>query len=100
VTRFFVLIHDLCDCGIAAIYCNESKTGPAEIVAVIPACRRTHLREEFAFEFLAFARFLGSLNLGAELEVHEAISSALATPSDSETVVFRLAADCGPPNLN
>ena len=45
-TRFFVLVHDLSDCGIASIYCDESKAGPAEILAVIPAHRRSHLRDE------------------------------------------------------
>ena len=99
LTRFFAVIHDLRDCGIAAIYCNESKTGPAEIVAVIPGCRRSYLREEFAFEFLAFARFLGSLNAGAEFQVHDAISSALATPANSETVVFSIGSGLWPADL-
>src|SRR3974390_3254785 len=44
--RFFALVHDLSDCGVAVIYCDESKMGPAEIVAVIPANRRSRLREE------------------------------------------------------
>ena len=57
MARFFVLVHDLCDSSIALIYCNDSKAGPAEILAVVPANRRSHLRDEFAFEFVAFARF-------------------------------------------
>jgi hypothetical protein len=52
--RFFILVHDLPDSAVASIYCDESKTGPAELVAVIPASRRSELREDFAFEFLAF----------------------------------------------
>src|SRR5579872_403811 len=56
-SRFFALVHDLSDCAVASIYCDETKTGPAELVAVIPAGRRANLREEFAFEFLSFARF-------------------------------------------
>jgi hypothetical protein len=70
-TRFFALVRDLSDCGVASIYCDESKAGPAEILAVIPATRRSHLRDEFAFEFLAFARLLGSLSAGAELRQAE-----------------------------
>ena len=46
-------MHDLSDCAIASVYCDESKAGPAEILAVIPAHRRSYLRDEFAFEFLA-----------------------------------------------
>jgi hypothetical protein len=45
-TRFFALVRDLSDCAIASIYCDESKAGPAEILAVIPADRRSHLRAE------------------------------------------------------
>jgi hypothetical protein len=77
-SRFFTLAHDLSDCAMASIYCDESKAGPAEVLNVIPACRRGILREEFAFEFLAYVRFLGTLPAGAELQVHEAIASAIA----------------------
>ncbi len=82
-TRFFALVHDLPDCAIASIYCGESKSGPAEILAVIPADRRSRLRSEFAFEFVAFAHFLGSLRDGAELQVHDAMAEAIAGESGS-----------------
>ena len=32
-TRFFSLIHALGDCAVALIYCNDSRSGPVEIVA-------------------------------------------------------------------
>jgi hypothetical protein len=89
-TRFFALIHDLSDCAMASIYCHESKVGPAEILAVIPTCRRTRLREEFAFEFLSFARFLGVVNAGAELQLHEAVTGAIADQSDARALAFSL----------
>jgi hypothetical protein len=57
-TRFFSLIHALRDCAIAMIYCNDSRTGPVEIVAAIPPESRARLRPDFAFEFVAFAQFL------------------------------------------
>jgi hypothetical protein len=88
--RFFVVIHDLKDCAVATIYCEESKAGPVEIVAVIPAERRSELRPEFAFEFLAFAGFLGSLGGGAELEVSEGIATALEESSVSDSLVFSI----------
>ena len=100
MTRFFALVHDLSDCAIASIYCDESKAGPAEILAVIPADRRSHLREEFAFEFLAFARFLGSLSAGAELQVHDAIASALADQRDSKAFVFSISSGLWPSDLD
>jgi hypothetical protein len=84
------LIHDLADCACAAIYCDESKTGPAEIIAVVPSARRTSLREEFAFEFVAFARFLRCLSPNAELPVHEAITAALREHTESTAVAFAL----------
>src|ERR1035441_2307364 len=43
-TRFFVVVHDLSDCAVALLYCDESKTGPVEVVAVIPASRRGQVR--------------------------------------------------------
>jgi hypothetical protein len=88
--RFFLVIHDLRDCAAALIYCEESKAGPVEILAIVPAERRSHLRPEFAFEFLAFAGFLGSLGSGAELEVSERIDAALAETSGSDSLVFSL----------
>jgi hypothetical protein len=95
-TRFFALVHDLSDCAIASIYCDESKAGPAEILAVIPADRRSYLRDDFAFEFLAYARFLGSLSAGAQLQVHDAIASAIAGPRDSKTLVFSISSGLWP----
>ncbi|MDE3164808.1 MAG: hypothetical protein KGN36_03305 [Acidobacteriota bacterium] len=94
--RFFVLVHDLHDCGVAAIYCDESKTGPAEIVAVMPAARRRFRRDDFAFEFLAFARFLGSMPENAALQVHDAIESALAEATAAETVAFSIGSGLWP----
>jgi hypothetical protein len=100
LSRFFVVVHDLQDCGTAAIYCDESKTGPAEVIAVIPACRRSYLRDEFAFEFLAFVRFLGCVSAGAELRLHEELSRALATASDAETMVLAVSSGWWPSDLD
>ena len=88
--RFFVLVHDLSDCAIAALYCDETKAGPAEILVVIPGARRAQLREEFAFEFLAFTRFLGSVTEGDELQVHEAMTAAIAGEPGSIDCVFSI----------
>ena len=63
---------------------------------MIPAHRRSHLRNEFAFEFLAYARFLDSLSAGAELQVHDAIASAIADPHDSKTLVFAISSGLWP----
>lgn len=95
-TRFFALVHAFADCATAMIYCNESKTGPAEIVAVLPAQRRSRLRPEFAFEFLSFARFLGSVDAGAEFRVHDAITAAIAEARDSDSIVFSIGSGLWP----
>jgi len=89
-TRFFVIAQDLADCAVAMIYFEESKAGPAGIVAVIPAERRSRLRPEFAFEFLAFAGFLHSLGDGVECAVSEAIAAALAEAPVSDSLVFSI----------
>jgi hypothetical protein len=66
---------------------------------VIPASRRSHLRGDFAFEFLAFARFLGTLGVAAELQVHEAICSAIADQRDSQSLVFSISSGLWPSDL-
>ncbi len=98
--RFFAMVHDLSDCAVAAIYCDESKAGPAEIVAVLPAGRRARLRSDFAFEFLAFARFLGSLSDPATLRLHDDIAAAIASRQDSDTLVFSISSGLWPGDLD
>ena len=88
--RFFALVHALRDCGVAMVYCDESKSGPAEIVTVIPAAQRGRLRPEFAFEFVAFAGFLGSIGPGADLAVNDCIEAALAETAPDDALVFSI----------
>jgi hypothetical protein len=88
--RFFALAQRLDDSAFATLYCGESKTGPAEIVGVIPAARRPRLRPEFAFEFLAFASFVGSLPAETSLEINNHLEAALAETSPSESLVFSI----------
>lgn len=99
-TRLFVLVHDLSDCAIALIYCDESKMGPVEILAVIPPGKCSQVREEFAFEFLTFARFLGSLGAGSELPVHDGIAAALAEETGSSAIVFSISSGLWPRDLD
>jgi hypothetical protein len=89
-TRFFSLIHALGDCAVAMIYCNDSRTGPVEIVAVVPPELRPRLRTDFAFEFVAFARFLGALSEEGALTVHDLIAAAIRGSQSSEALVFSI----------
>jgi hypothetical protein len=98
-TRFFSFVHDLADCAIASIYCDESKTGPAEILAVIPSERRLHLRDEFAFEFVAFVQFLGTISAGTEFKLQESIASAVAEQKHPHPLVFSISTGLWPRNL-
>jgi hypothetical protein len=86
----FSLIHALCDCAVALIYCNDSRTGPVEIVAVIPPELRARLRPDFPFEFVAFARFLGALSEGGALTVHDLMTAAIREAQFSEALVFSI----------
>jgi hypothetical protein len=88
--RFFVLIHALCDCALSLIYCDDSKTGPAEIVVTIPSDGGTRLRSDFAFELVAFARFLGGLDEGTALKVHDLIASAIADAQTGDALIFSI----------
>lgn len=89
-TRFFSLIHALGDCAVAMIYCNDSRTGPVEIVAVVPPELRPRLRADFAFEFVAFARFLGALSESGALAVHDLMEAAIRGSQSAETLVFSI----------
>ena len=95
-TRFFVLVHEHPDGATAMIYCDESKTGPAEIVSVLPARLRPQLRTDFPFEFLSFARFLGAIGAGCELQVHDAIAAAIADAGEEDSLVFSIGSGLWP----
>ena len=88
--RFFTIIHRLEDCAVAMVYCGDSKAGPAEVLAVIPAALRSRLRPEFAFEFLAFASFLGAVGESAAITVQERIAEAIEESSSADSLVFSL----------
>jgi hypothetical protein len=88
--RFFVVVHALPDCAVAMLYCGDSKAGPAEVVAVVPAAFRPRLRPEFAFEFLAFASFLGAIGESAAITVQDRITAALQDSPPPDSVVFSL----------
>jgi hypothetical protein len=89
-SRFFAVVHNLVDCATAMVYCDESKAGPAELVVVIPAERRSRLRAEFAFEFVAFASFLGCIGPGADLSIHDWIAAAIAETDPSDALVLTI----------
>jgi hypothetical protein len=87
---YFAVIHHLADCAMALLYCGETKVGPGEIVVVVPGGLRARLRPEFAFEFLAFACFLGAI---AEADAHvlqERIGAAIAEAEAADSLVFSL----------
>jgi len=88
--RFFTLIHALCDSAVAMIYCNDSRTGPAEVLAVLPRELRARLRPEFAFEFVAFLRFLEALSESGALTVHDLITAGIAEAHPSDALIFSI----------
>jgi hypothetical protein len=87
---FFTLVHRLEDCATAMLYCGDSKAGPAEVLAVIPAELRPRLRPEFAFEFLAFASFLGAIGESTAVNVQDRITAAIEESSAEDSLVFSL----------
>ena len=93
--RFFAVINDLGDSATAMIYGDSSRTGPLEIVAVVPAERRARLRAEFAFEFVAYARFLRTISEGAELAVHDHLGAALSETGTQDSLVFSISTGLG-----
>jgi hypothetical protein len=88
--RFFLLIHHLQDCATALIYCHDSRSGPAELLTVVPARLRSNLRADFAFEFVAFARFLGALTEEDALTVHDGVKAGLKENCACDSLVFSI----------
>ncbi len=88
--RFFVLMHALGDCAVALIYCDDSKSGPAEIVMAIPPRGSARLRPDFAFEAVAFARFLGAIGEGDAQRVDELMAAAISTAPREDALVFSI----------
>ena len=86
--RFFTVVHELGDCSLAMIYCNDSKAGPAALVVAIPAEARASLRPDFSFEFLAFARFLGAIGEAGSMTLHDRMAAAIEETTDAESLVF------------
>ena len=88
---FCASIHDLGDSALGIIDLEGSPGGPLEVVAVVPGQRVKKLRPEFAFEFLAFLKFLeGAQNLGSELIIHDHIERVLKETDESRTLVFSI----------
>jgi hypothetical protein len=98
--RFFVVVHGLRDCAVAMVYCGDSKTGPAEVLAVIPAELRPRLRPEFAFEFLAFSSFLDAVGESAAITVQERIAAAMEESPKADSLVFSLCTGLWPSDLD
>ena len=86
----FAVVHDVQDAALAALYCNESRTGPVELLVALPAESRGRLRPEFAFEFVAYARFIGALQESAQLTVHDGMAAALDEAAPADSLVFSI----------
>ena len=98
--RFFVTVHHLPDCAVAMVYCGDSKAGPAEVLAVIPAGFRSRLRPEFAFEFLAFANFLEAIGESTAITLQERITAAIEESPAVDSLVFSLCTGLWPSDRN
>jgi hypothetical protein len=82
-------VHDLGDSSLATLNVDGATGGPSEVVLVVPAERRSKLREEFAFEFVSYLTFLeGAARSGRELALNEHVEQTLAAAPLTNTVVF------------
>lgn len=97
--RMFALIHELPEGALALLYCDESKTGPIEVVMVLPAERLPQLTEELPFALLGFARLFGVISPQAELTVHEAVGAAIADRSPCRALVLSFSSGLWPVDL-
>ena len=88
---FCASIHDLGDAGLASLDLDGSPYGPMEVLLVVPAQRRSKIRPELAFEFVAFLRFLeGPESVGAEMAIHDYIERVLREAGERESLIFSI----------
>jgi hypothetical protein len=88
---FCASIYDLGDAGVAIIDLESAPGGPLEVTLVVPAHRRARVRNDFAFEFAAFLRFLeGPESSGSELAIHDHIHRVLRETGAATTLVFSI----------
>ena len=88
---FHVSIHDLSDAGLALLDIEGSPGGPLEVILAIPAQRRTRIRPELAFEFVAFLGFLKGLeNPGSEMAIHDYVQRVLGEAGEPRDLVFSI----------
>ena len=88
---FCASIYDLGDAGVAIIDLETAPGGPLEVTLVVPAHRRARVRNDFAFEFAAFLKFLeGPESSGSELAIHDYIHRVLRETDAATTLVFSI----------
>jgi hypothetical protein len=81
--------RDLDDAGLATLDMEGSSGGPLQTILIVPAQRRSRLRPDLAFEFVAYLRFLeGRETTGSEMAIHDHIERTLQQSSPDKTLVF------------
>lgn len=95
--EFQTTAYDLADAGLALVHLDGAPGGPIAALTVIPAHRRPHLRDDFAFGFVAHLSFLdGLINPASELAIHDYVDNLLLTEPTSTLVFTVETARAGP----
>lgn len=86
---FNVQLRDLGDAGLATLDIDGSPGGPVEIILVAPASRRGKLRQDMAFEFASYVRFMeGPVNRGWESAIHDRVERVLNEAGAETTTIL------------
>jgi hypothetical protein len=86
--EFRTTAYDLADAGLAIVHQDGARGGPVGALTVLPAHRRSRLREDFAFGFVAHLGFFdGLISADSELAIHDYVDNLLRTDPTS-TLVF------------
>lgn len=96
---FYTSIHDLGDSAVAIIDVEDSNGSPVEVVAVIPHHRVPRIRPDFAFEFVAFLRFVRAAEAGSELLIHDYVEHTLQEVAGGSSLIFSIDGAV-PPEMN
>jgi hypothetical protein len=88
VFEFQTTAFDLSDSGLAIVHSEGSSDGPVGALTILPAHRRSLVRSEFAFGFVAHLSFLyGLINPASEPAVYDYVDNLLRTDQTSTLVI-------------
>jgi hypothetical protein len=85
---------------VRSLELQPAGAGLHALLVAIPPGLGERVRPDFAFEFVAFARFLEALSEDAALTVHDLIAASIAEAQPADALVFSISTGLWPSDLD